>query len=242
MPSINISNYKRPGIFINEFDNSQIASSTVQGIINLVIGVSKTGPINTPILIQNTTDLTNIFVGIDRNLERKGSFFQRTIAQMIKSSPVYAINLLATNDILDQIQYARLSTSTDHTNDIIKTGPYRRFFNTTGFWKKDSDSFLELASNNAGYENRLLNFTNMSSTYITTFVFKSVSTGFDRTMVDWYGGVTNIPPYVYPTDYASDYMVDVLVLSGDWSNYHALAVDKNWSKYFDNTGLIKGQE
>ena len=241
MPSINISNYKRPGIFINEFDNSPISSQTVQGIVNLVIGVSKTGPINTPVLIQNTTDLTNIFGGIDRNLERKASFFQRTITQMIKSSPVYAINLLATDDVLDQIEYAPLSTSTDKTNDIVKTGPYRRFFNTTGFWKRDTDDFLALAAENAGYGSRLLNLTNMSSSYITVFTFKSVATGFDRTMVDWYGGVTNIPPYVYPTDYASDYMVDVVVLAGDWSNYEALAVDKNWSKYFDNTGLIKGQ-
>ncbi len=118
MPSINISNYKRPGIFIQEYDNSVIASQTSQGIINLVIGVSKTGPINTPVLIQTTTDLQNIFGGIDRNLERKGSFFQRTIAQMLQSSPVYGINLLATDDTLDQIEYAPLSTSTDKIGKI----------------------------------------------------------------------------------------------------------------------------
>lgn len=241
MPSINISNYKRPGIFIKEYNNSVITSPTSQGITNLVIGVSKTGPINTPILIQTTTDLQKIFGGIDRNLERKGSFFQRTIAQMLQSSPVYGINLLATDDTLDQIEYAPLSTSTDKTNDTIKTGPYRRFFNTTGFWKKDADSFLTLASGNANYGNRLLNLTNMSSSYITVFIFKSVATGFDRTMVDWYGGVSNIPPYVYPTEYVSDYMIDVVVLAGDWSNYQVLSVDKNWSKYFDNTGLIKSK-
>jgi len=104
MPSVIISNYKRPGIFINEYDNSVIASQTSQGITNLVIGVSKTGPINTPVLIQTTQDLQNIFGGIDRTLERKGSYFQRTIAQMLLSSPVYAINLLETDPTLDQLE------------------------------------------------------------------------------------------------------------------------------------------
>jgi len=241
MPTINISSYTRPGIYINEYDNSVLQSTTTQGITNLVIGVSKTGPINTPVLIQNTTDLQNIFGGIDRTLERKGSYFQRTIAQMIQSSPVYALNLLETDDNLDKIEYAPLSTATDKTNDATKLGPLRRFYNTTGFWKLDTDAFLTLASANANYEDRLINFTNVSGSYITVFVFKSTATGFDVTMTSWYGSVTNIPPYVYPTDYVSDYMVDVCVVAGDWSNYQALSVDKNWSKYFDNTGLIKGQ-
>ena len=243
MPSVIISNYKRPGIFIQEFDNSVISSQTAQGLTNLVIGVSKTGPINTPVLITTSQDLENVFGGIDRTLERKGSYFQRTIAQMIKSAPVYAINLLETDDTLDQIEYAPLSTATNHTNNSTQLGPYRRFFNTTGFWDLDTDSFLELASENSNYENRLLNFTNTSGSYITVFVFKTTATGFDVTFTNWpgYTSVTNIPPYVNPTDYISDYMVDVIVMAGDWSNYQVLSVDKNWSKYFDATGLMKDQ-
>lgn len=241
MPTINISSYTRPGIYINEYDNSVLQSVTAQGITNLVIGVSKTGPINAPVLIQNTTDLQNIFGGIDRGLERKGSYFQRTIAQMIKSGPVYALNLLETNDTLDKIEYAPLATATDKTNDVTQLGSYRKFYNTTGFWKLDTDAFLTLASENVDYGNRLVNFVNVSGSYITAFVFKSTATGFDISMTQWYGSVTNIPPYVYPTDYVSDYMVDVVVLAGDWSNYQVLSVDKTWSKYFDNTGLRKSQ-
>lgn len=241
MPSINISNYKRPGIYIEEYDDSVIASTTVQGTTNLVIGVSKTGPINTPVLIQNTADLTNIFGGIDRALERKGSFFHRTISQMVRSAPVYAINLLATDDTLDKIEYTPLSTTTDKENDVKREGALRRFYNTTGFWNLDTDSFLSLVSSNTNYQDRLLNFTNTSSSYITVFVFKTTATGFDRTMIDWYGSVKDLPPYVYPTDYVSDYMVDVMVVAGDFSNYQELSVDNNWSKYFDNSGLIKSQ-
>ena len=241
MASLQIGKYKRPGIFIEEYDQSVIASQTVQGIVNTVIGVSKKGPINTPVLIQNTTDLQNIFGSIDRNLERKGSYFHRTIAKMLESSPVYAINLLATDDTLDKIEYAPLSTSSDKTNDAVKTGAYRRFFNNTGFWKRDPDSFLTLAATNPNYLDRIFNITNMSSNYITVFVFKTTATGFDRTMLDWYGSVERIPQYLYPTDYASDYMVDVVVLAGDWSDYQALSVDSKWSKYFDSTGLRKTQ-
>lgn len=242
MPTVNIAQItSRPGVFIKEFDNSVIASNTSQGIANLVIGVSKTGPINTPVLITNTTDLQNIFGGIDRSLERNGSYFQRTINQMLLSSPVYAINLLATSDTLDLLEYAPLSTATDKTNDVIKTGAYRRFFNTTGFWKLDNDSFLSLTSANSNHLDRLFNITNTSSNYITVFIFKSTLRGYDITMLNYYGTLDNMPPYVYPTDWVSDYMVDVVVVAGDWSNYQSLSVDPTWSKYFDSTGLLKDQ-
>ena len=243
MPQVNIAQITSlpPGIIVKEFDNSVLASNTSQGITNLVIGVSKTGPINTPVLITNTTDLQNIFGGIDRGLERNGSYFQRTIAQMLLSSPVYAINLLATDDTLDLLQYAPISTATDQTNDVTKTGAYRKFFNTTSFWKLDTDSFLKLASGNENYLNRLFNLTNTSSNYITVFVFKSTITGYDINMLSYYGTPDKMPPYVYPTDWVSDYMVDVVVLAGDWSNYQSLSVDPTWSKYFDSTGLLKDQ-
>ena len=41
--AIQIGKYKRPGIFIEEFDNSVISSPIVEGITNTVIGVSKKG-------------------------------------------------------------------------------------------------------------------------------------------------------------------------------------------------------
>jgi hypothetical protein len=241
MASLQIGKYKDPKIYQEEYDNSVVGSPTVTGITNLVIGVAKNGPINSPVLISNTTDLKNIFGGIDRTLERKSSFFQRTIAQMIQSSPVWGFNILETDDTLDTLQYAPLSTSTNNSNDIIRTGPYSKFFNTTGFWRLDADYFLTLAANNPDYTERLLNLTNTSSGYITVFVFKTTATGFDVTMLNWYGTIQNMPTYVYPTDYASDYMVDVVVVAGDYSNYAALSVDPVFSKYFDTTGLIKTQ-
>jgi hypothetical protein len=142
--AIQIGKYKRPGIFIEEIDKSVFSTSVTEGITNLVIGVSKKGPVNTPIRLTNVTDLEAVFGQLDRNLERKGSFFHRTVSKMLETTPVYAMNLLLTDDTLDKIEYKSLSTSSFSKNDIKREGPYRRFFDTTGFWKRDTESFINL--------------------------------------------------------------------------------------------------
>lgn len=249
MPTIQIGQYTRPGIYINEFDNSILPNVVAPaGNYTLVIGFSKVGPVNTPVLLQSQTDLTNIFGNIDRTLERNGSFFHRTIQQMLLSGPVYALNLLETDDTLDLLQYASLSTACNYPNYINSNGaPYSQFFNTTGFWKKDTESFNYLANTEANgstdgnNHNRLFNITNMSGNYVTLFIYKTNSTGFNTSLLNFYGSIENIPPYLKATDWASDYMVDVLAIAGDWTNYSALSVDPRWNKYFDATGLKKGQ-
>jgi len=239
--AIQIGKYKRPGIFIEEFDKSVISSPIVEGITNLVIGVSKKGPVNTPIKVSTTGELESIFGQLDRSLERKGSFFHRTVSKMLETSPIYAMNLLLTDDTLDVIEYQSLSTSSSSNNDIEREGPYRRFFDTTGFWKRDTESFINLTKGNTGYLERAFSLTNLSDRYVTIFAFKSQLTGFNRTMLEWYGSIEKMPPYVNPQDYTSDYLVDVVIIAGDWSNYQQLAVDSRWSSYFNASGLRKEQ-
>ena len=239
--AIQIGKYKRPGIFIEEFDQSVISSPIVEGITNTVIGVSKKGPVNTPILLKTIGELENIFGPLDRQLERKGSFFHRTISKMLESSPVYAINLLLTDDALDRIEYQSLSAQTTAQNDVERLAPYRRFFDTTGFWKRDTESFINITKADLDYEKRVLNFTNLSDKYVTIFVFKSKKVGFDRPLLEWYGGIEKLPPYVNPTDLASDYLVDVVVVAGDYSDYRSLSVDPRFSNYFSPEGLRKNQ-
>lgn len=239
--AIQIGKYNRPGIFMEEIDQSLFSAPGVEGITNLVIGVSKKGPVNTPIRLTTITDLESVFGQLDRNLERKGSFFHRTISKMLETTPVYAMNLLLTDDNLDIIEYKSLSSSALKSNDIKREGPYRRFFDTTGFWKRDTESFINLTKDNDGYADRAFSFTNLSDKYITAFVVKTQVSGFDRTLLEWYGSVEKMPPYVNASDYASDYMVDVVVVGGDWTNYRELAVDTRWGQYFNADGLIKGQ-
>ncbi len=239
--AIQIGKYKRPGIFIEEFDNSIITTPIVEGITNMVIGVSKKGPVNTPIRLTTVNDLESVFGTLDRGLERKGSFFHRTISKMLESSPVFAINLLSTDDTLDVIEYKSLSSSSGYTNDIEREGPYRRFFDTTAFWKRDTESFINLTRTNTGYAERAFSLTNLSDKYVTAFVFKSQVAGFDRTLIDSYGSIDKMPPYLNANDYASDYLVDVVIVGGDWSDYQTLAIDSKWSAYFSASGLVKGQ-
>ena len=239
--AIQIGKYKRPGIFLEEYDNSVISSPIVDGITNLVMGVSKKGPVNTPVRITTVNDLETIFGQLDRGLERKGSFFHRTISKMLESSPVYAINLLLTDDTLDTIEYKSISSSSNYANDIERVGPYRRFHDTTGFWKRDTESFINLTKNNTGYLDRAFSLTNLSDRYATVFAFHTQVAGFDRTLIEWYGSAEKVPSYVSTNDWASDYMVDVVVIAGDWSDYASLAIDPRWSAYFNSTGLRKDQ-
>jgi len=239
--AIQIGKYKRPGIFIEEFDNSVISSPTVAGITTLVMGSSRKGPLNTPVLLNNVNDLQSIFGNIDSNLERKGSYFHRTVAQMLQSSPVYAINLGYLSDTLDTVEYKSVSTRTDKSNDIERTGAYRKMFDTTGFWKRSTESFITLTKNDPDIADRLLAFTNLSDKYVTLFIYKSKMNGFDSNMIQWYGSADKVPSYLNQLDYASDYMVDVVVVAGDWSNYQQLSVDSIWSSYFTSNGLIKTQ-
>lgn len=238
-PQIQIGKYKRPGIFLEEYDNSIIQTPIVEGLATLVIGVSKKGPINTPVVVKSQTDLDAIFGPLDRQLEKKGSFFHRTISKMLQSSQVIAINLLKTDDILDKIEYKSLSTSTGYTNGVIYEDSYRRFFDTSGFWKRDVESFLNVVKDDLNANQKILNLTNMGDKPITVFVFKTSRTGFDVNLLSWYGTPELIPSYLYPTDFVSDYMLDVVVVAGDWTNYTSLSVDNKWGTYFDTTGLRK---
>lgn len=239
--AIQIGKYKRPGIFIEEFDNSIISTPIVEGITNMIIGVSKKGPVNTPIRLTTLNDLESIFGQLDRGLERKGAFFHRTIQKMLDSAPVFAINLLNTDDTLDVIEYKSLSSSSGYLNDIEREGPYRRFFDTTGFWKRDTESFINLTKTNTGYTERAFSITNLSDRFVTVFIVKSARTGFDRTLLEYYGSYEKLPPYVNANDFASDYLVDVVIVGGDWSEYQNLAIDNRWSAYFNASGLVKSK-
>jgi hypothetical protein len=244
MAAIQIGKYKRPGIFFEEFDQSIIPNPPVPGVSippTLVIGVSRKGPVNTPVLISNLSDLEAVYGPLDRTLERKGSYFHRTVAKMLESNTVLAMNLLATDDTLDKVEYRSLSTSTDKSNDIIREIPFRKVHDTSSFWKKDTTTFIDTIKDEPSGSDRLFSLTNLSNRYVSVFVFKSKLTGFNQPLLEYYGTADKVPTYVNQLDFASDYLVDVLVVGGDWSNYAELSVDTRWSAYFSETGLIKSQ-
>ena len=236
--------YKRPGVFIEEIDSSIIELPIQDVLINLVPGFSKKGPFNTPIYVTNTTDFTAIFGDDDRRLENKGSFFHKTVKQMLKSGPVWALNLLSTNPNRDKVDWQSISVSAQYQNGNVTRSAYESFFNRQDFWERDSDAFLNVVkANNYGVQDsqRLFHITNMGDKDITVFMYKSDIGGFDVTAEEWYGDRTKVPAYIDYRDWISDYMVTVIVVAGDWSNYKTLANDVTYSKYFTKTGLIKTQ-
>jgi hypothetical protein len=234
--------YKRPGIFINEIDNSVIELPIQDVLINLVPGFSKKGPFNAPIYVTNPNDFTAIFGDDDRRLENKGSFFHKTVKQMLKSGPVWALNLLSTDPNRDKVDWQSISVSAQYENGSVTRSAYELFFNRQDFWERDSDAFLNVVkSNNFGVQdsNRLFHITNMGDKDITVFMYKSDITGFDVTAEEWYGDRTKVPAYIDYREWISDYMVTVLVLAGDWSDYRTLANDNTFGAYFNRNGLIK---
>ena len=239
---VRIGKYGKPDIYTEEYDVSGLEQAPVDaGLAVLVLGSSRKGSINTPITLNTVRDLENVYGSIDRNMENKYSYFHRTIAKCLESTSVIAMNIVPLDDNLDKLEYKSLSTSTANLNAVVASASYTSFMDTTGFWKRSTENFLTTVSDDAGNTNRLLHFTNIGDKKITVFLIKSKVTGFDVNMIEWYGGVDKVPAFLYKTDYISDYMIDVLVVAGDFTNYNALAVDKIWSKYFNRTGLRKVQ-
>jgi hypothetical protein len=241
-----LGKYRRPGIFIEEVDNSIIELPIQDVLINLVPGFSKKGPVNSPIYITNSTDFIDIFGDIDKQLERKGSYFHRTVLKMLESGPVWALNLLDVEDDRDKLQWVSVSLSTKYTNygtNVERNIPYSKIFNRQDFWERDDESMLDYIKTLDGMysPDRLLEMVNVGDKDITVFMFKSDVTGFDITAEEWYGGRDKVPAYMNHTDWISDWMINIVVLQGDWTNYKELSVDTTFGDYFTTSGLLKEQ-
>jgi hypothetical protein len=235
-----LGKYKRPDIYIEEIDNSIIELPAQNVLINLVPGFSKKGPVNRPVYVDNKVDFIKIFGDIDKQLENKGSYFHRTVLKMLETGPVWSLNLLQTVPNRDLLNFVSVSTSaafesSDFTNQY--KADYGRFFNRQDFWERDASSFLDLVNDPIPDNERLLHLTNMGDKTITTFIYKSSISGFDITASDWYGGDMKVPTFIHPKNLISDFLVNVLIVFGDWSDYKTLSVDSTWSNYFTIEGL-----
>jgi hypothetical protein len=241
-----LGKYRRPGIFIEEIDNSIIELPVQDVLINLVPGFSKKGPINKPLYITNVQDFEDIYGEIDRQLERKGSYFHRTVIKMLESGPVWALNLLSLEDDRDKVQWVSVSLSSKYENygtSVERTIPYSKIYNRQDFWERDDEAFLDYLKTLDGMwsADRLLEMTNVGEKAITVFLFKSSAPGFDITAEEWYGGRDKVPQYLNHTDWISDWMVNVVVLQGDWTDYKSLSVDSKWGDYFTESGILKDE-
>jgi hypothetical protein len=244
---IDYSQFRASGVYTLEFDASQNVILTSQ-TIRLVVGFSNKGPFNTPVYIPDPTTMISIFGDIDRSLENRGSFFQRSILTCLNSGPVFALNLLKLNDDLesaspDKVDYRSFSVDTEEYNGVLTSELYSSYYNKERFWFADPAYFLATLS--VVDTGKILSLTNLGKTPCSLIIRKSTDSskplkGYDIFAIDWYGA-NNVPTFMHPYDYISDYFIDVIAVSGNWTNYAALSVDPAWAQYFTPNGFIKSQ-
>jgi hypothetical protein len=236
--SPSLQQFKSSGVYRLEFDKSQITNIPSE-TIRLIIGFSKKGPFNTPVFVQDNVFFKDIFGDIDTTLERKGSFFHRTALTCLDRGPVIVLNLLNLDDVLDTSNFQSISTCATDVNGVVDSAPVSSFFNKDKFWFTDPAALISSAAANQSLsQNRLLNFSNVGRKPISVITRKSDVLGFDVLAKDWFG-VGKVPFWMNENDYVTDYMIDVIVVEGDFSSYTTLAIDPIFGPYFDATGVKK---
>lgn len=248
-----IASLKAAGTYRFEFDKSQVVSIPANQT-RLVVGFSKTGPFNTPVFIPDTAFFKQVYGDIDRNLERKDSFFHRSCLAALERGPILALNLLNldANDKVNAMRFATAATPEVQTN-AGALYEYQKFYNRDKFWFPSTDDFLtnvgadQDALKPAGI-NDLLDITNLGQNPISVIVKKSAPTNvlqYAVTVEEWYGAA-NVPGYLDKDSLISDFFVDVFVIEGnfggDFTNvtpYERFAADPTFQQYFDPTQGLK---
>ena len=137
-----IASLKAAGTYRFEFDKSQVVSIPANQT-RLVVGFSKRGPFNTPVFVPDTGFFKQVYGDIDRNLERKDSFFHRSCLSALERGPILALNLLSL-DAEDKVNAVRFATSAtpEAQSNIGADYEYAKFYNRDKFWFPSTDDFL----------------------------------------------------------------------------------------------------
>lgn len=248
-----IASLKASGTYRFEFDKSQVVSIPANQT-RLLVGFSKKGPFNTPVFVPDTSFFKQVFGEIDRNLERKDSYFHRSCLAALERGPILALNLLAL-DSADTVDFIKLGTAAtpEAQNNNGASAEYQKFFNRDKFFFPDTDAFL----NNVGANrntlsslttNDLLDFVNLGQNPVSIIVKKAANANvlsFNVTVEEWYGAA-NVPGFLNKDSLISDFMVDVFVLGGNFGGdftsatpYERFEADPTFQPYFDKTLGIK---
>lgn len=232
--------FKSSGVYRLEFDKSVTANLNVE-TLRLVVGHSRKGPYNTPVLISTVEEFSNVFGSIDRKLEKKGMFFHRSAIEALSRGPILALNA-SSFDSSDKSSFA-LPVSNGSVHSLSSkegTSDYTDFFDMDKFMTPSDSRVLNALSNQALADgNSLINFVNIKQSAITVFVRKAQNTKeFDIPAREWYGE-GNVPEYLNDFDLISDFMVDVFVFKGNF-DAATMSADPVYGAYFNADGLIKG--
>ena len=237
----NIQQFKSSGVYRLEFDKSQLINIPSE-TIRLVIGYSNKGPFNTPIFVPDVPFFKDVFGEIDNGLELKGSYFHRTALTALDRGPILVLNLMKLDDSVTA-EFRAMSAQSDTHNRAEGVSPVSEFFNQDKFWFIEDDSVIRAIDTQMGdiatfapSGSSILNFANAGKKTFSVFAVKSDTPGFDVTCEEWYGS-GKVPPFLDRSSYVSDFLVRVLILDGDFSDYQALSIDPIYGAYFDIQGL-----
>jgi hypothetical protein len=230
----NIQQFKSSGVYRLEFDKSQLINIPAE-TIRLVIGYSNKGPFNTPIFVQDRQFFLDVFGDIDNGLELKGSYFHRSALTALDRGPIIVLNLLNLNDSVTA-EFRALSSQSNLHNHAEGDSPVSEFFNQDKFWFIDDEAVIDAVNNYDPQNSTLLNLANSGKKTISVFVTKPDVTGFNVTAEEWYGS-GKTPEFLDKSSWIVDFMVRVVIVEGDFSNYKNLATDPIYGDFFDEKGL-----
>jgi hypothetical protein len=248
-----IASLKAAGTYRFEFDKSQVVSIPANQT-RLVVGFSKRGPFNTPVFIPDTAFFKQVFGDIDRNLERKDSFFHRSCLAALERGPILALNLLNLDkdDKINAMRFGTSSTPLAQAN-LGADFEYQKFYNRDKFWFPSTDDFLlnvgaDQAKLTGTTVNDLLDITNLGQTPISVIAKKSALTNvlaYQVTVEEWYGAA-NVPGFLDKDSLISDFFVDIYVIGGNFGGdfnsvtpYSRFNSDPTFQEYFDATQGLK---
>ena len=207
-----------------------------------------------PVFVPDTAFFKQVYGDIDRNLERKDSYFHRSCLAALERGPILALNLLNL-DSADKVDYIKFGTAAtpEAQSNLGALGEYQKFYNRDKFFYPDSDAFLSNVGANtkvlsSNTTNDLLDMVNLGQNPISVIVRKASaanSTGFNVTVENWYGAA-NVPGYLDKDSLVSDFLVDIFVIQGNFGGdfssatpYDRFVADPVFQTYFDKTQGLK---
>lgn len=235
--------FKSSGVYRLEFDKSQTVNIPAE-TIRLVVGRSRKGPYNTPVLIEDAEQFVQVFGGIDKSLEKKNMFFHRSALETLSRGPILALNMTTADD---NDKVAIFSPATNSSQEGLSSVPangssqllkkYSDVFDTDKFWNPSDEKLLAAAAQDT---NHAISFVNIKQDPISVIVRQAGDVrGFEVSAREWYGEA-NIPEGIEADEYVSDYMVDVFVFKGKF-DAQALNNDPTYGEFFTSKGLTKDQ-